>query len=495
MNILYCRPAWATPFVREIPFDWRDFEPLARSEASKFYHKQERGRFRFEDILSEAYEALATSKSVKHAIECIKGALIDFARDGDKLVKDVELSEEEWRRTRGEPARPSQGPWRVYFENGVRVMVCPIGPYRSNAQLLAGTGKPTSRHGKVPCAIGRTVYNDTWNQEFNERVSAGSSDEQSEQEAERLSKRDRVPQRGELGVGKPKPSPDYKGAGRWSKSCLNAGKVHKSGLTPDGWQDFKFVKRGGKVIGKRAGKNNGEPKFNGKPGVMDRTMDFVHGVRGEPVPDAATSVRFGLAPQNGPAGPVEARAITKVLAEIPAEDREASPEAAKLALSMETPKISLPKHWLSTTPVDMTDTPWGLPDFGVFCRGDLPYFGKKKNPWRRGKNIFASVLKFPVWADTISEGSDPKPFALKDSAVRSGSRAGRAASLLPPNVEGKRTRRAANFLPPPADGAILLPPDAQRAVAGTESAADGAAPFFNRADTGMRLAPSGPAPS
>jgi hypothetical protein len=128
--ILECRPAWATPFVREILFDWRDFEPLARAEASKFYWKQERGRFRFEDIYSEAAAALADGKSVKHAIECIRGALKDFARDGDKLVRDVELTLEEWQRTHGEPERPIQGPWRVYFENGDRVIVCPLGPYR-----------------------------------------------------------------------------------------------------------------------------------------------------------------------------------------------------------------------------------------------------------------------------------------------------------------------------------------------------------------------------
>ena len=85
-HIFYARDSWATPLVREIPFDWRDFEPLARAEASKFYWKQERGRFRFEDIYSEAVAALATGKGVNHAIECIRGALLDYARDGEKLV-------------------------------------------------------------------------------------------------------------------------------------------------------------------------------------------------------------------------------------------------------------------------------------------------------------------------------------------------------------------------------------------------------------------------
>ena len=304
------------------------------------------------------------------------------------------------------------------------VLVCPTGPYRSNAQLLAGSGRVTSRHGKVPCAIGRTLYDDTWNQEFSQQVSAGSSDKQSDQEAERLSKRDKVPQRGELGGGKrPTKSPDYKGGGRkqrWSKSCLSsgggagiAGVALKS--VPDFWPRTinghvaigpllyvprqPAVSRDRKVAKLKFKRSRPEPgRWTGA--VMVRE-DLLYGVRGAPAPDAVTSVRFGLAPQNGPAGPVEARAIAKLLAEIlpeaPAEDAEMSPaekaEAAALALSMETPKVSLPKHWLSTTPVDMDKTPWGLPDFGVFCRGDLPYFGKKKDPWRRGKNIFAGRSK------------------------------------------------------------------------------------------------------
>ena len=402
-HIFDCRDCWAPPLVREIVFEWRDFEPLARAEASKFYWKQTRGRFRFEDILSEAYEALATSKGVKHAITCIKGALKDFARDGDKLVHDVGLIPEEWQRPRVGPndPEPKIRPRTVLrIEDGVTYLS--PGPYRSNARLLAGDGKPTSKHGKVPCAIGRTKYDDDWNQEIDGQVGIkADADEQSEQEAERLSKRDRIPQRCEFGGGKPKPSLDYKGAGRcqrWSKSCLNGeGTVHKSGLTPDGWQDFKLVKRGGKVTVTRVGKSKSEPfKFNGKPGVMDRTMDFVHGVRGEPIQDACgMPARFGLAPQNGPAGPVEALAVAKLLNEVPADDTSPAmkAEAARLALSMETPKVKTPSHWLSTTPIDMTHTPWGLPDFGVFCRGDLPDFGKKKDPWRRGKNIFTAGSK------------------------------------------------------------------------------------------------------
>ncbi|MGA8613261.1 MAG: hypothetical protein WB760_16475 [Xanthobacteraceae bacterium] len=395
-----------------------------QSEASKFYWKQERGRFRFDDIYSEAATALADGKSVKHAVACIRGALKDFARDGDKLVHDVELTPEEWQRTHGEPERPTQGPWRAYFEKGVRVIVCPTGPYRSNAQLLAGSGRVTSKHDKVPCTIGGTKYNDEWNQEIGGQVGIkADADEQSEQEAERLSKADRVPQRGELGGRKPKPSPDYKGGGRkqrWSKSCLSSGPnagIEGAALksipdfSPRGSVGDRFLvgqflrirepaKSGDRKVAKLKFKRS-RPEPGRWTGAVMVREDLLYGVRGEPALDAATSVGFGLAPQNGPVGPVEARAIAKLLAEIlaeaPAEDVEMSPaekaEAAELALSMETPKVSLPKHWLSTTPVDMDKAPWGLPDFGVFCRGDLPYFSKKKDPWRRGKYIFAGRSK------------------------------------------------------------------------------------------------------
>ena len=160
--ILECRPAWATPLVRELPFEWREFEPLARAEASKFYWKQERGQFRFDDIYSEAATALADGKSVKHAVECIRGALKDFARDGDKFVKDVELAPEEWQRTHGGPdgpERPTQGPWRAYFENGVQVIVCPLGPYLRTRSFSPATASPASTP-KSDAPSGATLFDD-----------------------------------------------------------------------------------------------------------------------------------------------------------------------------------------------------------------------------------------------------------------------------------------------------------------------------------------------
>ena len=425
-HIFYARDSWATPLVREIPFDWRDFEPLARAEASKFYWKQERGRFRFEDIYSEAVAALATGKGVNHAIECIKGALLDYARDGEKLVSDVEMSAEKWQRTHGEPERPIQGPWRVYFENGVRVIVCPTGPYRSNAWLLAGSGKPTSKHGKVRCAIGRALYDEGWNQQVDVRqLHADDADQQSEQEAARLPQKDRVPQRGQPGAGKPKPSRDYKGGGRkqrWSKSCVSSGcnagikgAALKSipDLSPPGSVADCFIV--GSFLRIREPAKSGDRKAD--PALSKWSRDryqlclgtaksgpsYIPRHVAPPLLDIATPVsQFGLAPQNGPAGPVEARAIAKLLIEVPAEDKEMSPaekkRAKKLALERELPKFpAIPWHREAGSFPDLDEKTWGLPDFGVICRGDLPYFGKKKDPWRRGINIFASSSKISAF--------------------------------------------------------------------------------------------------
>lgn len=89
--------------VKECPY-----LPLAMAEASKFYRKQERGRFKFEDLLQVATEALITSKGVK----AIRGALLDHARDDRKLVHDVEMSEAEYVRTRGDLAPKPPPPAR-----------------------------------------------------------------------------------------------------------------------------------------------------------------------------------------------------------------------------------------------------------------------------------------------------------------------------------------------------------------------------------------------
>jgi hypothetical protein len=41
--------------------DWRDYIPLAKSKTSKIYRKQERGKFRYEELLSAAVEGLGNA--------------------------------------------------------------------------------------------------------------------------------------------------------------------------------------------------------------------------------------------------------------------------------------------------------------------------------------------------------------------------------------------------------------------------------------------------
>jgi hypothetical protein len=118
------------------------FLPFALAEAARFCKKYP-GRFDLGELQSIAAEALITSKGIKHSRKAIAGALADFARDGHKIIRDVEMTEEEFARTRGGPP--------------------------SNAQLLAGTGKASSKHGKVRLALGRSSFKDGWNQKLDSR--------------------------------------------------------------------------------------------------------------------------------------------------------------------------------------------------------------------------------------------------------------------------------------------------------------------------------------
>jgi hypothetical protein len=79
--------------------DWRRFIPLAKAETSKFYRRQDRGRFRYDELLNVAVLALATAKpSAKWARKAIKGALTDYVRDEHKVVRNVEMSPERFLR-------------------------------------------------------------------------------------------------------------------------------------------------------------------------------------------------------------------------------------------------------------------------------------------------------------------------------------------------------------------------------------------------------------
>jgi hypothetical protein len=133
-------------------FYWRDYLPLAKAETSKFYRNQERGRFRYEELLSFSVEALGSSPGVIYAVKAIRGALLDYARDSHKLVHNVEMSEDEYHRTSGSPVEkkdPKPKVRRKFFkEHDVWGTLYSPGPHRSNEQLLQGDGK-VGKHGKV----------------------------------------------------------------------------------------------------------------------------------------------------------------------------------------------------------------------------------------------------------------------------------------------------------------------------------------------------------
>jgi hypothetical protein len=97
--------------IRTPVLDWRDYLPFAKAETSKFYRKQERGKFRYEELLSVAVEALATAE--RGWKKAIKGALTDYVRNTGKLIRNVEMSEDEYPRTWGSPVpklgRPPRG--------------------------------------------------------------------------------------------------------------------------------------------------------------------------------------------------------------------------------------------------------------------------------------------------------------------------------------------------------------------------------------------------
>jgi hypothetical protein len=197
----------AHPFAPVV--DWRDYIPLAKAETSKFYRKQERARFRYDELLGVAVEALGNAATAfdctrnnglaAYAIKGIRGALNDYARDAYKVVRNVETSEEEYHQTRGRPPAKQPPPtilrvcgWALRNSDAgplthrqllqevlgcadvpadtgklsVRHTYFTDGPHRSNSQLLEGVYKVNSKHGKVSVAIGRSSYNDEWDQTF-----------------------------------------------------------------------------------------------------------------------------------------------------------------------------------------------------------------------------------------------------------------------------------------------------------------------------------------
>jgi hypothetical protein len=201
-------------------FGWRDYLPLAKAETSKFYKKQERSKFSYEELLTVSVEALGTSPGVNYAKKAIRGALTDYARDAYKLVRNIEMSEEEYLRTRCNPAPLPAAVQRVFVLGRVRHTLYTPGPYRSNVQLLVGDGK-VGKHGKVSVAIERTTYNDEVSQERSGWICAKIEDDYRQE----FDPSTRMAQpRGDVGQA------DYVGRGReqrWSAVYINAGKEER----------------------------------------------------------------------------------------------------------------------------------------------------------------------------------------------------------------------------------------------------------------------------
>ena len=439
------------------------FLPLAMAEASKFYRKQERGRFKFDDLLSVATEALlrvsieareleaSKGKGVNYARKAIRGALLDHLRDYYKLVRNIEMTEAEYVRTQGDlaPERASAAIRRcyVYREAGesrfVRYTIYTPGPYRSNHQLLTGGGKVSSKHGMVSVPIGRASYKDGWNQIIGGQVHARvESDKQQEADPKHhklapgsmellLNSEGKGRSGGRLpqvhkppkdGVGQA----DYKGHGlkqRFSKTYFNGGEARRPNfdeLSHVPMRAAKFWSRSGlkderqfsfaELASRRGdGKATSSYKRIAQTGIR---RCFVS----PPLTTEEAVKQFGLRRSNAIVD------MTKF-----GLDHGHGPKSNFPDLKLEGPKGGA-IGWHREAGYFQVDC--GVPDHGVFCRPvDGISLRPNQDPWRRGINIFSPAhKKFPEWGEAINEGGVPSRLA-HGPAAPGGSCAGGAAPL------------------------------------------------------------------
>lgn len=382
------RNSWATPIVREITFDWRDFVPLAKAETTKFYRKQQRGRFRYEELLSVAMAALAMSPGANYASKAIKGALVDYIKETLNIVRPIEMTREK-------------------FD-------CTFAALEPNARLLAGEGKVSSKHGKVSVTLGRSSYKDDWNQfiggQVRAKIEADANDEQnfdprvpmswtprgvSEDEAQALRKKAKkrsekkgIEEAEAFGALLRKRARMIRG-GKTEVRCVNLSGLHE-----------KAMKRAKKLsINYAAAYAHVFAKARRRPVERERVAPISRNV--EPPLDARISGRrtnprvtvdmtkFGLAPV--PQYKLRSENRKQAIKELGIEGPKAEAKCRELAineLAKESPKImGIGWHREAGSLDSIRKDPWGLPDFGVFCRGDLPDFGRSKDPWRQNDAI------------------------------------------------------------------------------------------------------------
>jgi hypothetical protein len=239
-------------------FDWRAYEPLARAAVTKLLKGQDPGRFERDELLSAAVERLATCPGSNYAKKAIKGALVDFARDHDKVVNNVELTEKKYLATAaelddclptGRAAKPkpcdipSDNALVEAWRNRHSVTVGPP-PRRVRrrvrhpitgkmfeilpSRIATSTGyKVSSKHNKVPVSIGRATYNDEWSQEHGggwKRAKIEDDEQRFDPDARMALPRSEVGQADYTAPGRER---------RFSVACLNGGEDHRAGMNLD----------------------------------------------------------------------------------------------------------------------------------------------------------------------------------------------------------------------------------------------------------------------
>lgn len=401
------------------------FLPFALAEAARFCKKYP-GRFELDELQSVATEALiaAPTKDFRAKKE-IRGALADFARDGHKVVRDIEMSEEHFARTRGGP--------------------------RSNARLMAGPGKASSKHGKVRLALGNVKFNDGWSQKIDSRwVRAVGIEDGDDNDREPSDPRD-----GNIVIASPTaPKPEA-----WVR---NRNPVAETTIR-------RHVEPAAPYIG-IGPSNQREPNRSFKSAIVAGPHCISD--------DSKKWGEFaGFAYYN-----VDAN--HERVATIPPDYGRKRDKSGLPDLVLESPRIA-PISWHREAPYHRWDDDkdpvswWGLPKrpacHGHHPEGELyqdtalggelprvmftesgPTRARTRYPeegvWRRGtcsrKCDSAPVPKSPVRGDFIYERGIPNGPA-HDPAARSGSRAGRAAFHLPRTAGGKRNRHAATINPAP----------------------------------------------
>ena len=399
------------------------FLPFALAEAAAF-SKKHPGSFDLNELQSVAVEALLRSPMRDaRARKAITGALNDFARDGLKVVRDIEITEEEFERTHGGPP--------------------------SNARLLAGPGKASSKHGKVRLALGRARFNDEWSQKPNPRAYAKVNIDGDGDDAEAAD-----PRGGNISVaGTPTAAkPEHIVVNPNRRTTLY---IRRTFVPPDPYIGIGPM-------------NQRTPRPECGPGR--RMWAHIPDLDGAQV-ELLTDLFFDASDTTG-----SGAQRVGVVGEDFGRKREKS---GFRDLELHTPKLTS-CEWHREAPRHRWDDDknpacwWGLPDVHpgfawTFVPGFAPVLAAGENGFTRRAKIFSpAAQKNPVRGELIYEEEDAPNHPSQTTAAGGGSPTGRGAFHLPTTSKPRRTRRAAIVvrlrqpvkLPPPvAPAQPLFCPD------------------------------------